>query len=373
MSEARRINHIQSLRAIAATLVAISHISKELIQHGVPDRYHLLPFLMTWQFGVDIFFVISGFIMYHVTAGRPTGVAPAADFMKKRLVRVVPLYWLYTALILLPILFASHTVHHASIDAPYAIASFLFIPWLRPDGMVIEPVLGLGWTLNYEMVFYISMAVLIALNVRRTVTALTLLFVGATIAGLFITTDYPQIWYWTRSCILEFAFGAGIAMLFRRGVSIPTWAGIAMVVVGIAAWQGTVALWPVSEAGFNVRGITWGVAAALIVGGLTFSTAMVRMLEWGGPKGLLQQVGDASYSLYLCHMFVVRLMTMAIGRYAHGYGAILYVLVTLAVCVGAAMLSYRFLEKPLIQLGRKDFRLRPVVPKNEGKPSDLVT
>jgi len=350
-----KVEYIQGLRAAAALLVAVSHLAKEVMHHDVPDAFGILPFLMSWQFGVDIFFVISGFIMFYVTADKPMGPIPAREFIFKRLIRIVPLYWFYTTLFLASLILVPSQINHNGYDLPYILSSYFFIPWPRPDAGTLTPLLGLGWTLNYEMLFYAVFSILILVRARHVLPILALLFGAAVIAGNLIPReDAAQLWYWTRSCILEFVLGVGVAMIFRSGrfrVSAPI--GFALIAVGVVIWQVSFALWDVAEPEANIRGMAWGLAAALMVLGVSQSSFISRALETGGPKGLIQRVGDASYSLYLSHMFVVRVMTIALAGMFTGYWWIGYIVLSIIACTLVSLVSYRLLEQPVVALGSR--------------------
>lgn len=349
-----KLYYIQTLRALAATLVVIAHLAKEVMHYDVSDPLGILTFLLSWQFGVDIFFVISGFIMYQVTVGKDDGVSAAVTFMKKRLLRIVPLYWFYTTLFLASLIFLPGAIYKSDFDIPYVIASYLFVPWARPGIEYITPLLGLGWTLNYEMLFYLTFASLMAVRVRKIFLVLAVLFGAATLVGTLLSSDAtPQLWYWTRSAILEFVYGVGIAQIFHRNRwHLSATAGIFIVVLGLVIWQASYFFVPFSEPTFSLRGITWGLAAALIVLGISLTPKIVKYLEWGGPTGILQRIGNSSYSLYLAHMFVVRVMTITMGWLISDHTWPVYILVSTLACIAVAMMSYKFLEKPLIKIGR---------------------
>lgn len=369
--ETRKIHYIQILRAFAALLVALAHMSHELVDRQAYDPLGIIHWMVTGgQFGVDIFFVISGFIMYHVVVGRPLGPAAAIAFMKKRIVRVVPLYWLYSLLLLAPIILAPAVMNRTGYSAAYLIASFLFIPWARPGTGDLSPLLAVGWTLNFEMFFYLFFAILIALRVRNIVLTLFIAFGGLALAGFWVDQDQVQLWYWTRTMLLEFVFGALIAAGFRRNLALPIGVGIAALLAGLAIWHGASLLGPVNDRSLNIRGLTWGLAAALIVGAISLTPRLASATESRGMRRLFHGIGDASYSLYLCHMFVVRICTLALGGIAQagGWGVLVYFSVGIAGCIAAARLSYRFVEVPLIRFGRRDPRTSPA-PSNDGRVS----
>ncbi|RYG23519.1 MAG: acyltransferase, partial [Burkholderiales bacterium] len=142
-----KLYSVQYLRAAAALLVVVAHAFSYQMGLGNPLVVE------AGEVGVTLFFAISGFIMVHVTG---PGSFSAGDFLVRRIVRIVPLYWLFTALaaslaVLAPALFKT-TV----FTWPHFIQSLLFIAHEAPNRGGTSPLLSLGWTLNYEAFFYVS-------------------------------------------------------------------------------------------------------------------------------------------------------------------------------------------------------------------------
>ena len=350
-----RIDYIQALRGIAAFLVVIFHIGKEMMTQGAPDPWRLLPETNSWQFGVDLFFIISGFIMYHVTAAKPQGPPASRDFLIKRAIRVVPVYWIYTTLFLLPLTMSPRLLNHSGYNLAYIISSYAFVPWMRPGQLHLEPVLGVGWTLNYEIPFYILVSALIFFRSKRMALHIAIIMGSLTVLGYFVKESDVQLHYWTRTCILEFSFGTVIAAIARAGhARLPIFAGLAVLLVGIVTWQVTAYIAPVGDQSINVRGYTWGVAAALIIAAISLTPGISRTLETGWIGRVLERVGDCSYSLYLSHLFVMRFATLLLWHHLHGAWP-LYMLVTVLASIAVAMLSYAFIEKPIIAFSRRKF------------------
>src|SRR5438045_2337056 len=154
-SSRRDIVPIQMLRGIAASMVVFVHLDVQLARLG----YRTLGsgWLAT---GVDIFFVISGFIMWVSVERRPD--MTAGTFLRNRLIRIVPLYWLVSAGVLTMTFAAPQLLHTTVFSAPHAIASFLFLPARHPVVGNFWPLLIPGWTLDYEMLFYVLFAAAIA-------------------------------------------------------------------------------------------------------------------------------------------------------------------------------------------------------------------
>lgn len=138
------IYSVQILRGVAALLVVARHAAKQL--SADPENAFILG-----QFGVDIFFVISGFVIF--LAGRNSS---PAHFLKRRFIRVVPMYWLVLALVVGMRMAHGHLVSQYFI--PNTLLSFLFVPSEIADGAIFPPIV-VGWTLNFEMFFYAVFAV----------------------------------------------------------------------------------------------------------------------------------------------------------------------------------------------------------------------
>ena len=103
--------------------------------------------------GVDIFFVVSGFIMVVTTMKRD--MAPG-EFLLHRIARIVPVYWVVTILLFAIVMYGFKPVGIMRMQPDWLAKSLLFIPFDR-DGRV-EPIISVGWTLNYEMFFYLLFA-----------------------------------------------------------------------------------------------------------------------------------------------------------------------------------------------------------------------
>ncbi|MBB5446480.1 MULTISPECIES: acyltransferase [unclassified Paraburkholderia] len=155
MTGIRKYRSIQALRALAALGVVAFHTDGIVAAHGW--LVHVFPRVSRYgEIGVDVFFVIFGFVMALVTRGLPSGIQSARSFICSRIARVVPLYWILTALFIALVALVSfvpgvpEAFCHARVSAWHALSSFLFLPSMSWTGMA-APVLGVGWTLNYEM------------------------------------------------------------------------------------------------------------------------------------------------------------------------------------------------------------------------------
>ena len=220
----RELLTIQYLRAIAALMIVLHHLPVQLHRLGYDGRWPEM-----FNSRVDIFFVISGFIIWATTAGRETSIK---DFLTKRLIRIVPLYWLVTAFCVAVMLAAPKAMQSSTFDAAHVLASFAFWPQPHPVTGFIAPVIVPAWSLLYEMAFYAVFALCLPLSPKARLLALSLVLallvslqplfpIRATVGG-----------FYTSSIILEFAFGAAIAALFLSGVKLPAIVSVLLMTAG---------------------------------------------------------------------------------------------------------------------------------------------
>jgi len=330
------LKSIQVLRAIAAIAVLTLHTANEKVAFLGPDPAPLKNFLLGAA-GVDLFFVISGFVMVYSSEflfGRFEG---PARFFLRRLARIAPLYWAVTIAIILYI-YAAHGDVLWTIYSPVSlVASFLFWPYPRLDGLAF-PVHLLGWTLNYEMFFYAVFAVAILLPRRIAVATICVIFTVLVTIGRYHTLPLPFS-FWVNSIILEFCYGMLIALAYREGVRLPApvaWAlGIAAVIAYAAAAT------PTSE----WRVLFWGLPGADLVAACALSEKTWHPGKAGRFFGLL---GDASYSLYLVHPLTFPLVRWTIGRVFVGHEAgWLYAAIAWLVAIAASVGCYLVFERPI--------------------------
>ena len=303
----RMILGIQMFRFLAALFVVLGHSCWELGR--LPIGY----------FGVDIFFVISGFIMSYITHH------DTSLFMRKRVIRIVPLYWLSTLLIASLVYFSS--VVKVSFDVQVLLSSLFFIPWWNGETLY-QPMLPLGWTLNFEMFFYLLffVAMKISHQHREAVCSalLCLIIAGVQLAGL---PESSSLSFYGDTLSLEFIFGMFLAVLYRAE-KLPTLgqstaANALMVTVSLAAMVvGAMYTFdeslnvfhtlPLTESFGLPRFVYWGVPALLIVWGLLNLEDTIQALG-ASAKRLILVGGELSYPLYLVHIYCVGMFGRVIG------------------------------------------------------------
>jgi exopolysaccharide production protein ExoZ len=281
------LNNLQVLRALAACLVVLTHtvsLNKPLLR----------PWLTWGEAGVDLFFVISGFVMVYTTADK--SVTPH-KFALNRIVRIVPMYWGLTLAVFAVALIAPSLLQASRADWGELLKSLFFIPFVKSNGLT-QPVLFLGWTLNYEMFFYALFALSLMIRSVGLRTGLMVVVLALLVAaGLLIEPASPIARFYTDPILLEFLFGMllGYAHWRTRSSAIPLrWAHVAF---GLAAVLVVPQIFIATD---GHRALTWGVPAALIVLG-----ALLLDLHGRSHQGrFLLLVGAASYVLYLTHPFI---------------------------------------------------------------------
>jgi peptidoglycan/LPS O-acetylase OafA/YrhL len=342
---------IQILRFVAAMLVAVLHITQAISIHitGRGDAVYW----GTGTVGVDIFFVISGFVMMMSTANVPAHGpgrrASAWIFIKRRLLRIVPVYWAYTLLKAALIVAVPALAVKSVITPGHLAASLFFVPTTAPWGL-IQPVLPVGWTLNFEMVFYLVFACAIALGAPR-VRMCLLVFLSLFVAARFLPGSVPLAFY-AQSIIFEFIIGVAFALMLLRWGSAPVGAG-ALVLAAGAVFTFGMGWDPASD-----RLFPWGVGAAAIVLGTLWLEPAIEHKRWARPLAFL---GDASYSIYLSHTFVVPATVVLLKKIGMTDTLAVFTIAALAV-MAAGSISYLWLEKPLIAAGKRLLFRRPAQP-----------
>jgi exopolysaccharide production protein ExoZ len=347
-SKGGTIHGLQGLRMIAATMVVFTHALNRTADAfpggGVAKQQFL-------ESGVDIFFVISGFIMVYIMKPDTKPMA----FWLQRFTRIAPLYWAATAFAV----FLGYVAPRYGYGTPawlYTVKSVLFIP--TGSDMWAHPVVQPGWTLVYEFLFYTILSLCLLLGRRPFFAATIAIVLILTVGAVFAKTVGVLGFYSDQAMMLEFLFGMGVAGLLKD-MKVNAWAGVGLAIVGFVLIY---VLWYMDKLGYP-RGLRVGLPAFLIVTGFLVSEPI-----WA-RHGLLRRfsiLGDASYSIYIVHYFLIQ----AIDRFFSDnpglkppIGPYAYVAMLVIAGIGAGLLAHVYVEKPLLKL------VRGWLPRRERQPA----
>ncbi len=325
---------IQVLRGIAAAMVVVYHLPRPLgmLELDIP----------VLNAGVDLFFVISGFVMVVSTQNRRHDYG---GFLMQRFTRIVPFYWVMTFVMAAALwLFTSRAVSLQEMAD-----SLLFIPYRDMVTGFVQPVLGVGWTLNLEILFYILFAVTMALGTWKQLAIVGFVFAVAVVARvIFKPAADTVLFFYTSPILFEFLAGMALGHLAGRLARVPA------PLAALAALSG-IPVMVLFVLGLNLpRTLAQGLPALVIVAGCVSLEDHFRRFS---PR-LLASSGDASYSLYLTHSIVMIPAVPIIA--AAGVSPWLSGAVLIIVCIAISLATYRFVEKPILAVSRLGLMGRPV-------------
>jgi exopolysaccharide production protein ExoZ len=302
---------IQYLRAFAAIGVVAYHTGRATI---------------LGQASVDIFFVISGFVMWVTTTTKPIG---PAQFMWRRVTRIAPLYWIATLIMAV--------LQSSSVSD--TVLSLLFWPYGDAIGG-LWPVVVQGWTLNFEMFFYLLFAATLIVPRRVQLLALTAVLCSLSAIGVAFQPQQVVLWTYTNPLFMEFLAGVWLSEIVQRGKIPGVKIALAMLFIGLLGFLISLRGRPPEVWRF----ILWGGPSLLVVYG-AISIELRRSLP---SIKSLKLLGDASYSIYLFHPFVVTIVASPLAKIPA------VISVAAVVCAGAAigLVVYYTLERPLLALTR---------------------
>jgi exopolysaccharide production protein ExoZ len=321
------IKNLQALRAFAALSVVYLHAAITT------------PFAVG-NFGVDVFFVISGFIMSHVCATDPS------RFIARRLARIVPLYWLATLALFALAVVAPAIGKQTNAELPHLIQSLLFIPYLKSPGQIM-PILDPGWTLNYEMAFYAIVAIALWLGLRRYATAVAAVSValGVLVLNACAPSSATALFY-TNWIAVEFSLG--VAVYWLSNVAAGKASTPALLVVLVAALGAMVlAEMRGAAAGSTVGRLVWmGAPSAAFV-----LAAILLERVYAVTNRLVLLLGDASYAIYLTHFFVIEtLRKIVLPRAGVVDTNVIAIAVAVVISAVVGVAVHLFVEKPVLNL-----------------------
>ena len=345
----KKLKGVEAARGIAAVLVVLLHASDMLSSakyFGTP------PFDGAFRFahaGVDFFFVLSGFIIYHIHRQDVGHPRRAGTYAWKRFARIFPTYWVVLAGLGFILIFSPEK--DASITSPGNIVASIF---LLPRQQ--EPVLGVAWTLRHEVLFYGLFGVLL---LNRTAGRVVLAIWAALISwniAVFWATGSPWFQGLTgylpfRIFNIEFFFGMGVALLLSRG---PSWRPRTFLVLGTGLFFANGMLesfGPILPIEWPPRQLAYALGAAMALYGLV-GAERAGALKVPGP---LFDLGTASYSIYLTHLIAIMILQQVLLR-VRSYVPLgldtSFLMISFIAVVGGVVFS-RLVEQPLLHLLRR--------------------
>jgi peptidoglycan/LPS O-acetylase OafA/YrhL len=315
--------NIQALRAFAALNVVLFHAIGAGMAYNMKPQA-LAPLQGWGANGVDVFFVISGFVMMVAQQQNPKS---PGTFLRGRVARIVPVYWAATALMIVLLLALPSQARELGFSLGRAAASFLFV-----SGPVMgrEPLVYVGWTLEYEFAFYLLFTLGIWSGGGRNVVVFLGLAVLAPLGGLIV---------------LEFALGMICAMICRS-CQPDSRLACAILAAGAAALAVSILWRPPLD-----RFILWGMPSFLIVLGAA-SAPQIR-------RGISVFLGEASYSIYLVQVFTIPVIYKLVARFVPGIDGDLLALLAVILTAVAGVVTYVAVERPLGRLSAPRRRTRP--------------
>ena len=341
--------HVQVLRFFAAVAVVAFHALG-----AAPDGFKVAESAVSFALsyggrGVDLFFVISGFIIFYATR---SSALTAAEFLRRRLERIVPLYFfvIFAVTILaitLPATFGApdwYTPRHI-------LKSLAFIAFT--DGEM--PVVYVGWSLEYEMYFYLAVALLMALTRdvwRNIVLMFSALVTVGRIAGVDAVLGHYA--FLTDPMLLEFVFGVIVGGVF---------------VDGRVGWPAAMAAACAIAAVLTVDPASRVIVSGIPSAGLVAAAACLsrRRIDPSWPARALARLGDASFSIYLAQVETVSLAGRSVAALIPAIPPLLLVTVTTGIVVAAGLLLNILVERPLLKLSRRRISFAARLPRLFGR------
>ena len=287
------LQSIQILRGLAAWMVVFHHFTQVYNQYLNNNHFSTF-FTQYGAMGVDVFFVISGFVMYKSTTEK--AISPST-FMFNRIARIVPAYWFYTFLTTIILLTINKLIPFTDFESIFLIKSLLFIPAPNPSGIGLYPILTVGWTLNYEMAFYLIFA---GALLFRSKYQLYIIVLGIIVLQMVVPKIASDFIFYANKISFEFLLGIAVGMMHHRHM---------LKISLIPAIIATLACFEIISTTTDPHCIMQvGIPISIVVAITISQEHYFKLNKW------LINLGDWSYSTYLCHVLILsigfRLMTI---------------------------------------------------------------
>ncbi|MFJ4444756.1 acyltransferase family protein [Pseudomonas sp. NPDC089422] len=331
------LNSIQILRALAAWLVVGHHVIQIFYKSEtfgiISEGFHSYGAI-----GVDLFFIISGFVIYASTTNKPT---TPIEFIQNRLARIVPAYWLFTAVTAAVLLYAPHSIPLTAFEPLFFLKSLFFIPAQNPTGIGLYPIMTIGWTLNYEASFYAIFFVSLFMPEKYRIASL---FSGVALLHFIASKIDGSFSFYKNDIVLEFLIGVALQIGYQRG-----W--LSRIPPALAAFAALAALVAIVYAGpVSHSPYKSGIPCAIIL------CAAVSQERFFPKHNFIARLGDWSYSTYLCHLLFISLALYISEKYQVNDLPLIAGACTLILITSRASFSY--IEMPLSRASKRYQTLR---------------
>jgi exopolysaccharide production protein ExoZ len=345
---------VQVLRFIAAFAVTLYHAHGAIRMHGgVPSE---AAYGGPWELGasgVHIFFVISGFVMVLTSTRHGKAIGPLT-FLTRRFLRIYPIYWIAATVYL---------VVHWFMSTPYSLTLWQTLGAYGLYAAHAALIIGPGWTLAYEVYFYLCFALSLILGSVRGLFALTLFFLASVAAGMVVPAVREAFPIATNGLLLEFILGCWIGFVALTNRDRLRWVGAPGLVLGTALLIGSNFL-PVHIPTV----LAWGIPSALIVAGAISIEPRFRR-----PLPLkIALLGDSSYLLYLSHILLIDVMAVLILP-ATALSTAMVAVATIGfalACVAIAHGAHLLVEAPMLKALNR-FVKRRTLPADRQAPARI--
>ncbi len=329
------LNNIQMLRAIAALLVVFHHALPHYAVMG--GEITLISSVGEWGFlGVDIFFVISGFIMAYTTFNKARTFDNAKTFFKHRLFRIYLGYWPFF-FVMLALFFVTNPQKISDLDV---VGSFFLI-----NVDMFQLVLPISWSLSYELYFYFLFLFTFIFSIKQ-LYVLIPVFIGLILFLVlysFFNSEFQQHFFYSHF-LLEFF--AGVLLYMYKDHLMRSWMLPVSLLIAIMAYSYGIT-YETKNGLFRV--LTFGTGALFIVLGALILEQ--KNLYRAGKQ--FEALGNASYTLYLSHLIIIQLFYLfGLRGFFSSEGVVLPLIglfVMIALTVIFSLLYYQKIEKPVYQ------------------------
>ncbi len=330
-----KLDSLQYGRAIAALLVVIAHTANQFHMYQSTGVEILDSFIgqMTnaGSIGVYIFFVISGYIMSYTTKSKQFNVKYALTFVKRRFKRIFPVYWVYLS-VLVVMWYLGLALRSEQFSLQKVMLAYFLVPDGDDSGRILTPVMSQSWTLSYEIFFYFCFFVLIAIGMSKKYLAhsmfgiFLMLFIFA--RNDVLPTDVSNVFY-SKWFIFLFIFGMAIERCSESiGELLSQFSNSSMVALSAIS---------ILIAVFASKNEIFGCVASVI--------SLCCILQIRNPYPRLELIGDASYTIYLTHNFIVMAFGMFAKRIDSPITCAVVALITIIATIPFGMVCYNVIEK----------------------------